>query len=177
MINNMTKNGKLDASYATDRCQLYQFTRRDYLDMCNSIKEVHEVLKVEDQTDEEYEYQPNEERLHELEKDLHHYVMHIEKMKKQLNSIKIRKRLSPRLKTVAIKQFSDIMGLHSLREYTEEAIMEQTNTTPKTIYEWYLKEHNRLQRYQQLSITSVIEECKDERNEIIACISNELGVV
>ena len=62
-------------------------------------------------------------------------------------------------------------------EYTEEVIMEQTNTTPKTIYEWYLKEHNRLQRYQQSSITSVIEECKDERNEIIACISNELGVV
>jgi hypothetical protein len=147
----------------------------DYLDMCNTIKEVHEVLKVEDQTDEEYEYQPNEERLHELEKDLHHYVMHIEKMKKQLNSIKIRKRLSPRLKTVAIKQFSDIMGLHSLREYTEEAIMEQTNTTPKTIYEWYLKEHNRLQRYQQSSITSVIEECKHERNEIITLLFNELG--
>jgi hypothetical protein len=101
--------------------------------------------------------------------------MHIEKMKKQLDSIKIRKRLSPTLKSVAIKQFSDVMGLHSLREYTEEAIMEQTNTTPKTIYEWYLKEHNRLQRYQQLSITSVIEECKHERNEIIACIYNELG--
>ena len=63
----------------------------DYLDMCNTIKEVHEVLKVEDQTDEEYEHQTDEERLNELEKDLHHYVMHIEKMKKQLDSIKIRK--------------------------------------------------------------------------------------
>ncbi len=147
----------------------------DYLDMCNTIKEVHEVLKVEDQSDEEYEYQTNEERLNELEKDLHHYVMHIEHMKKQLDSVKIRKRLSPKLKTLAIKQFSDVMGLHSLREYTEEAFMEQTNTTPKSIYEWYLKEHNRLQRYQQSSITSVIEECKHERNEIITLLFNELG--
>ena len=143
----------------------------DYLDMCNTIKEVHKVLKGDD------EYQTNEERLNELEKDLHHYVMHIEHMKKQLDSIKIRKRLSPTLKTVAIKQFSEVMGLHSLREYTEEAIMEQTNTTPKSIYEWYLKEHNRLQRYQQSSIISVIEECKHERNEIITLISNELQVM
>jgi len=30
-------------------------------------------------------------------------------MKKQLDSVKIRKRLSPTLKTVAIKQFSDVM--------------------------------------------------------------------
>ena len=41
----------------------------DYLDMCNTIKEVHEVLKVEDQTVEEYEYPTDEERLNELEKD------------------------------------------------------------------------------------------------------------
>jgi len=53
--------------------------------------------------------------------------------------------------------------------------MEHTNTKPKSIYEWYLKEHNRLQRYQQSSITSVIEECKHERNEIITLLFNELG--
>ena len=46
--------------------------------------------------------------------------------------------------------------------------LEHTNTTPKSIYEWYLKEHNRLQQYRRLSIESVIDECKCERDEIIA---------
>jgi len=140
----------------------------DYLQLCDNLKVVHEVLKGEEESDNETENQIDDEQLKELETDLHYFVMHIEKLKKQLESIHTRKRLSPKLKTEAIKHFSCVMGLHSLREYTEEAILEHTNTTPKSIYEWYLKEHNRLQQYRRLSIESVIDECKYERDEIIA---------
>ena len=146
----------------------------DYLKLCDNLKIVHEVLKGEE-SDNETDDQIDDEQLKELETDLHYFVMHIEKLKKDLESIHTRKRLSPKLKTEAIKHFSCVMGLHSLREYTEEAILEHTNTTPKSIYEWYLKEHNRLQQYRRLSIESVIDECKCERDEIIAQIGMHRG--
>lgn len=146
----------------------------DYLQLCDNLKIVHEVLKGEE-SDNETEDQIDDEQLKELETDLHYFVMHIEKLKKDLESIHTRKRLSSKLKTEAIKHFSYVMGLHSLREYTEEAILENTNTTPKSIYEWYLKEHNRLQQYRRLSIESVIDECKCERDEIIAQIGMHRG--
>ena len=145
----------------------------DYLKLCDNLKIVHEVLKGEE-SDNETEDQIDDEQLKELETDLHYFVMHIEKLKKDLERFSSEFKTA-KLKTEAIKHFSCVMGLHSLREYTEEAILEHTNTTPKSIYEWYLKEHNRLQQYRRLSIESVIDECKCERDEIIAQIGMHRG--
>ena len=77
----------------------------DYLQLCDNLKVVHEVLKGEEESDNETENQIDDEQLKELETDLHYFVMHIEKLKKQLESIHTRKRLSPKLKTEAIKHF------------------------------------------------------------------------
>ena len=71
------------------------------------------------------------------------------------------------MKTRAIREYADMMGLHSLREYSEEAVMAQTFVDPSEIYGWFRGWHNRRQEYREIFISNVIEECEEERNRII----------
>lgn len=130
----------------------------DYLEMCNTIKTVHDSFEKRHIGNERYE---------ELSDDLHDQVMMIEKMKDKLKSIKPIKRMTSKMKTRAIREYADMMGLHSLREYSEEAVMAQTFVEPSEIYGWFRGWHNRRQEYQEIFISNVIEECEEERNRII----------
>jgi len=150
----------------------------DYLEMCNTIKNVHKHIQI-------YNKEENigpvisdrirsEDELN-LENELHEQVITIEKLKDKIKTIKIRTRLSPNMKVDAIKEFVIVMGLHSLREYTEEAVYEQTNINVRQIYKWYMDEYNKRQKCRILRYSIMIEESKTHRNETISHLYTSLG--
>ena len=99
-----------------------------YLDMCNSIKSVHEELNFTPELL-ELEMDVSEtdtNNYRDLEKSLHTHVIAMETVMKDMEKLKPRKRLSNKLKTEAIKKFATETGLHSLREYTERSHQRKT---------------------------------------------------
>ena len=145
-----------------------------YLDMCNSIKSVHEELNFTPELL-ELEMDVSEtdaNNYRDLEKSLHTHVIAMETVMKDMEKLKPRKRLSNKLKTEAIKKFATETGLHSLREYTEEAIRENTNVDVKTIYKWYLDEYNRNITYRQMACQNALHDLRDERNYVICEMVN-----
>ena len=145
-----------------------------YLDMCNSIKSVHEELNFTPELL-ELEMDVSETAANnygDLEKSLHTHVMAMESVMKDMEKLKPRKRLSNKLKTEAIKRFATETGLHSLREYTEEAIRENTNVDVKTIYKWYLDEHNRNITYRQMACQNALHDLRDERDYVMCEMVN-----
>lgn len=145
-----------------------------YLDMCNSIKSVHEELNFTPELL-ELEMDVSEtdtNNYRDLEKSLHTHVIAMESVMKDMEKLKPRKRLSNKLKTEAIKKFATETGLHSLREYTEEAIRENTNVDVKTIYKWYLDEHNRNITYRQMACQNALHDLRDERDYVMCEMVN-----
>ena len=135
----------------------------DYLEMCNTIKCVHDSIEKRRGLESEC--------YKELSDNLHDQVMMIEKMKDKLKTIKPIKRMTSKMKTRAIREYADAMGLHSLREYSEEAVMAQTFVEPSEIYGWFRGWHDRRQEYREIFISNVIQECEEERNRIISRMS------
>ena len=145
-----------------------------YLEMCNSIKGVHKYIHSEDNDDNNYIFQ-HSDRYRELELNLHTHVIQIERLTKLLDNLCFRKRLSPQMKTDAIKTFAIDMQLHSLREYTEEAIKENTNCDIISIYKWYKLEYNKRIRDERDNLHRIIESYQQERDVIIAELSGEIS--
>jgi hypothetical protein len=146
-----------------------------YLDLCNSIKSVHDELV--DFTPEILELDMNisetdANNYEDLEKSLHTHVMAMENVMKDMEKLKPRKRLSNKLKTEAIKCFAIETGLHSLREYTEEAIRENTNVDVKAIYKWYLDEYNRNIGYRRMACENALHDLRDERDYVMCEMVN-----
>lgn len=145
-----------------------------YLDMCNSIKSVHEELNFTPELL-ELEIDVSEtdtNNYRDLEKSLHTHVIAMETVMKDMEKLKPRKRLSNKLKTEAIKKFATETGLHSLREYTEEAIRENTNVDVKTIYKWYLDEYNRYIGYRKMACENALHDLRDERDYVMCEMVN-----
>lgn len=145
-----------------------------YLDMCNSIKSVHEELNFTPELL-ELEMDVSEtdtNNYRDLEKSLHTHVIAMETVMKDMEKLKPRKRLSNKLKTEAIKKFATETGLHSLREYTEEAIRENTNVDVKAIYKWYLDEYNRYIGYRKMACENALHDLRDERDYVMCEMVN-----
>jgi hypothetical protein len=145
-----------------------------YLEMCNSIKEVHNYIHSEDNDDNNYIFQ-HSDRYRELEMNLHTHVIEIERLTKLLDNLCFRKRLSPQMKTDAIHTFAIDMRLDSLREYTEDAIKENTNCDINSIYKWYKLEYNKHIRNKRDNLKEIIEGYQQERDAIIAELSREIS--
>ena len=146
-----------------------------YLDLCNSIKSVHDELVDFTPEIDELEMdvsENNEEHYRDLEKSLHTHAMAMETVMKDMEKLKPRKRLSNKLKTEAIKKFATETGLHSLREYTEEAIRENTNVDVKAIYKWYLDEYNRYIGYRKMACENALHDLRDERDYVMCEMVN-----
>jgi hypothetical protein len=142
-----------------------------YLEMCNSIKEVHKYIHSEDNN---YIFQ-HSDRYRELELNLHTHVIQIERLGRLMDNLCFRKRLSPQMKTDAIKAFAIDMQFHSLREYTEEAIKENTNCDINSIYKWYKLEYNKRIRDERGNLHRIIESYQQERDVIIVELSREIS--
>ena len=135
----------------------------DYLDMCNTIKSVHDHVQKENVV--------SSEGYTELVNDLHETILMIEKISDKLRKIKMIQRLSPQMKTQAIECYADVMGLHSLREYTEQAILTQTSSDPREIYDWYRRTRNERETCRRAYLTGVMGDAEAERNRIISELS------
>ena len=140
-----------------------------YLDMCNSIKSVHDELNfVPEITELEIEnHIEATEHYRHLEKTLHIHVMAMETVMKDIAKLKTRIRLSKKMREDAIQKFAVENGLHSLREYTEEAIKENTDADVKIIYKRYLDEYNRNIGYRKMACENVLHDLRAERDYIM----------
>ena len=135
----------------------------DYLDMCNMIKSVHEHVRKEDVV--------LSEGYTELVNDLHETILMIEKISDKLKKIKMIRRLSPQMKTQAIQYYADAMGLHSLREYTEQALLAQTSVTPREVYDWYRGTRNDREVCRRAYLMGVMGDTEAVRDRIISELS------
>ena len=144
-----------------------------YLDMCNDMKGVHENMK------EVYERTTtfSQVRYEEIEYDLHRCVSVMEKLKVHMKRYKPRKRISNKMKKEAIMAWADHMRLDSLREYTEEALLENTNITDvKFIYNWYLNIYNERIYYKKETADIALSDLIARRDELVNDLADEIAI-
>jgi hypothetical protein len=143
-----------------------------YLEMCNDMKEVHENMK-EGWDPEHYSF--DSERYTYLETELHNLVALMEKIKKRMKRYKLRKRMSAKMKKEAIMEWSDHMRLDSLREYTEEALLESTNlASVDVVYKWYLDIYNERVEFAKTSAIDALVGLSVERDLLIEDLALEM---
>ena len=144
-----------------------------YLDMCNDMKGVHDNMKDVDGPLTTF----SQVRYEEIEYDLHRVVKVMEKLKIHMKRYKPRKRMSTKMKKEAIMEWADHMMLDSLREYTEEALLENTNITDvKFIYNWYLDIYNQRMYYKKEAADTALADLIARRDELVNDLADEIAV-
>ena len=144
-----------------------------YLDMCNDMKGVHENMKEVDERTTTF----SQVRYEEIEYDLHRCVSVMEKLKVHMKRYKPRKRISNKMKKEAIMEWADHTRLDSLREYTEEALLENTNITDvKFIYNWYLNIYNERIDYKKEAADIALSDLIARRDELVNDLADEIAV-
>jgi hypothetical protein len=147
-----------------------------YLNMCNDMKEVHDNMKDVDGRDSQYATF-SQVRYEEIEYDLHRVVKVMEKLKIHMKRYKPRMRMSTKMKKEAIMEWADHMMLDSLREYTEEALLENTNITDvKFIYNWYLDIYNERNYYKKENADIALADLIARRDELVNDLADEIAI-
>jgi hypothetical protein len=99
----------------------------------------------------------------------------MEKIKKRMKRYKLRKRMSAKMKKEAIMEWSDHMRLDSLREYTEEALLESTNlASVDVVYKWYLDIYNERVEFAKTSAIDALVSLSVERDLLIEDLALEM---
>jgi hypothetical protein len=74
-------------------------------------------------------------------------------------------------------EWADHMMLDSLREYTEEALLENTNITDvKFIYNWYLDIYNQRMYYKKETADITLADLIARRDELVNDLADEIAV-
>ncbi len=101
----------------------------------------------------------------------------MEKLKVHMKRYKPRKRMSNKMKKEAIMAWADHMRLDSLREYTEEALLENTNITDvKFIYNWYLNIYNERIYYKKETADIALSDLIAKRDELVNDLADEIAI-
>ncbi len=81
------------------------------------------------------------------------------------------------MKKEAIMAWADHMRLDSLREYTEEALLENTNITDvKFIYNWYLNIYNERIYYKKEAADIALSDLIAKRDELVNDLADEIAI-
>ncbi len=101
----------------------------------------------------------------------------MEKLKVRMKRYKPRKRMSNKMKKEAIMAWADHMRLDSLREYTEEALLENTNITDvKFIYNWYLDVYNERIDDKKEAADIALSDLIARRDELVNDLADEIAI-
>lgn len=133
----------------------------EYMAMCSAMKEVHGSMKSTELTLQSSDY-------YDLEDELGSVTMELERLKRERDTIHYRTRMTKHMKREAIREYAFTEGLHSLREYTVEALEEAgIKINCNELYGKYLEAFNDdiFQRKRAISLT--IQDTRAYRDEIV----------
>jgi len=133
----------------------------DYLAMCEAMKGVHGGLKSDKITMRSVDY-------YELDEELSSVTMELDRLCRERDTIHYRTKMTKALKREAIREYAFTEGLHSLREYTHEALEEAgIKINCNELYGKYLEAFNDeiFQRKKAISLT--IQDTRAYRDEIV----------
>lgn len=133
----------------------------DYLAMCEAMKTVHGNMKVERVVVRSVEY-------YDLEEELSRVTMELNRLHKERDNIHYRTKMTKAMKREAIREYAFTEGLHSLREYTQEALEEAgIRVNCNELYGKYLETFND-DIYQRKKVVHLdIQELRDYRDSVV----------
>lgn len=142
----------------------------EYLAMCEAIKGVHAAVKTQPTTAElrSTEY-------YDLEEELYLAVDELEKLHKKRDEIRYKNKMTKAMKQEAIRDFAFTEGLHSLREYTPEALKEAGfNVNIGVIYKDFLEAYNRGIFEEKRIVQMEVEEARERRDRLVVVMADIL---
>jgi hypothetical protein len=133
----------------------------EYLAMCSVLKEVHGSMKSTELTLQSSDY-------YDLEEELGSVTMELERLRKERDTIHYRTRMTKHMKREAIREYAFTEGLHSLREYTAEALEEAgIKINCNELYGKYLETFNYDIFQKKKAISLTLQDTREYRDRII----------
>lgn len=133
----------------------------DYLAMCNAMKVVHGSMKPERVNIRTMAY-------YDMEDELTNVVLELERLHKERDKLHYRTRMTKAMKTQAIREYAFTEGLHSLREYSVEALEEAgIRVNYDELYSKFLSDYNDDIFDKKRTIHLMIEEVRGHRDEVV----------
>ena len=145
-----------------------KFPEGDYITMCNALKDVYGSLKPERVHVRSMEY-------YEMEEELSNVTVELNRLHKERDNIHYRRKLTKSMKSEAIREYAFTEGLHSLREYSVEALEAVgVRVNYGELYGKYLCEFNDEVYEKKKVIHLMIEEARGHRDDIVSRMADEL---
>jgi hypothetical protein len=133
----------------------------EYLAICSMMKELHGSMKSTELTVQSSDY-------YDLEEELGSVTMELERLRKERDTIHYRTRMTKHMKREAIREYAFTEGLHSLREYTAEALEEAgIKINCNELYGKYLETFNYDIFQKKKAISLTLQDTREYRDRII----------
>lgn len=133
----------------------------DYLAMCEAMKIVHGNMKAERVTVRSTEY-------YDLEEELSNVTQELNRLHKERDNIHYRSKMTKYMKREAIREYAFTEGLHSLREYTPEALVDAgIHVNIDVLYGKYLEAFNDDVYQKKKVVHLAIQEMRDYRDSVV----------
>tara|TARA_Y100000389_G_scaffold5916_1_gene5712 strand:- start:495 stop:998 length:504 start_codon:yes stop_codon:yes gene_type:complete len=133
----------------------------EYLAMCEALKNLHGNVKRDPMTIRSVEY-------YDLEEELSRVTVELDRLHKERDRIHYRTKMTKMMKREVIREYAFTEGLHSLREYTPEALEEAgIHVNCNELYGKYLETFND-DIYQKKKVVHLnIQELRDYRDSVV----------
>lgn len=133
----------------------------DYLAMCEAMKGVHGNMKKDPVSLRSMEY-------YDLEEELTNTTMELDRLHKERDNIHYRTKMTKAMKREAIRDFAFTEGLHSLREYSQEALEEAgVRVCCNELYGKYLEAFNNDIFHRKKAVQNMVQETRNYRDGVV----------
>ena len=140
----------------------------DYLRMCNALKEIHETLGREKTRVRSMNY-------YEYEDEMATVTQELTRLRRERDAVHYRTKMTAHMKTDAIREYAFREGLHSLREFTPEALeLAAVRVNPDHVFAAYLEAFNTDVYEKKKAMQTMIQEARDYRDDIVRQMAGEL---
>lgn len=133
----------------------------DYMAMCEAMKGLHGSVRKEGLTLRSMDY-------YDIEEELTHVTMELERLQRERDNIHYRTKMSKFMKSEAIREYAFTEGLHSLREYTPEALSEAgIDVNCNELYGKYLEAYNHDIFQKKKAIQLTVQDKREYRDNLV----------
>lgn len=135
----------------------------EYLKMCEAMKEVYEKVKLVNN------WTPLRSiDYYDIEEELTNVTMELDKLHKERDSIHYRSRMTKKMKRDAIAEYALTEGLHSLREYTPEALQETgVHVDLNDVYKKFLEAFNHDIFQKKKAVHMMVQQTREHRDSLV----------
>jgi hypothetical protein len=135
----------------------------EYLKMCEAMKEVYEKTKTMN------DWAPLRSiDYYDIEEELSSVTLELERLHKERDSIHYRTRMTKKMKRDAIAEYAFTEGLHSLREYTPEALKEAgIHVDLRVVYKNFLEAFNYEIFQKKKAVHMMVQQTRTHRDDLV----------